>query len=132
MTSTQERGPGGTRGGLGEFLGGLGLAGLGLYLLFGRVVVHTGTFFGLFGGFGEGGNIAVVLVPFVISIAVLYGNGGSKLGWGLLALSMLLLVLEVVSSLRMSFKPTSLPIFLAMVACVAVGLGMIARSLREH
>lgn len=127
--------PGGSEGGVGHFLIGALLFFGGMYLVFSRVIVTSGHFFGgMFGGMfggssmGHGGGVAVILLPFVAGIATLFTNVSSKLGWGLLIAAMGLLVLNIVSSLEIYFQPTSLPIFLTMFALIAAGLGLIVRS----
>jgi hypothetical protein len=128
------RGAGGTPGGLGAFFGGCAVSGLGLYLLFSRVVVHSGGFWhGVVGsGFGQGGGIAVILAPFVLGIALLFVDGISKLGWGLTIASLLMLLLEIVTSLRIAFAPTSLPLLLFILGLVGAGMGLVIRSLRAQ
>lgn len=127
--------PGGSEGGLTHFLVGAVLFFGGLYLVFSRVVVHGGHFFGgyfgsAFGGgmVGHGGGIAVILLPFVAGIATLFVDVRSKLGWGLMALALALLTFNIVASLDIYFQPTSLPVFLAMFGLVAAGLGLVLRS----
>lgn len=130
---TTKRGSGGTPGGVRDFLIGLGLCGVGLYLVFSRVIVQGGQFFGGYmgGAFGQGGSIAVMLVPFVIGVAWLFYDSQSKVGWAALAGSLLLLVFNVVTSLDIYFQPTSLPTFLLMFVMIAAGLGLIVRSFRD-
>ena len=127
-------GAGGTPGGLGPFFGGAGLSGLGIYLLFSRVVVSAGYgFVGRYGAsFAPGGGVAVVLVPFAVGVAMLFGNGRSVGGWVLTALGLGLTVVEIISSLSIHFQPTSLPAFLGMVTMIAGGFGMILKSLRDQ
>lgn len=127
-------GAGGTPGGIGHFFGGIGLCGIGLYLLFSRVVVEAGYWFhGAFGdSFGHGGSIAVVLMPFVIGVAILFANGRSMTGWVFLGLGLLLLVVEIVTSLRIHFRPTSLPAVLGMFVMMAGGVGLVIRSLKSQ
>ena len=127
--------PGGSEGGVTHFLTGILLFFGGMYLVFSRVVVHSGHFFGgyfggMFGGgmAGHGGGIAVMLLPVVAGIALLFNSVSSKLGWGLLALALALLTFNIISSLDIYFQPTSLPVFLAMFALIAAGLGLILRS----
>jgi len=122
--------PGGTEGGAGSFLVGVVLLVAGFWLVFSRVVIHGGHFFGGFmSDFGHGGSVAVMLVPFVLGIAVLFGNARSKMGWGLLATAILLLTANIIMSLEIYFRPTGLPTFLAMFAFVGAGLGLIIKGL---
>lgn len=128
--------PGGSEGGGSYFLTGSMLFLGGLYLVFSRVVVHGGHFFGgMFGGMfggstaGHGGGVAVILLPFVAGIATLFVNVKSKLGWAMLTLAMVLLVGNIISSLEIYFQPTNLPTFLAMFGLTAAGLGLILRAM---
>ena len=122
--------PGGTEGGGGSFLLGLALLGGGLWLVFSRVVVHGGSFFGgMMGARGHGGGVAVMLLPFVLGLALLFNNARSKLGWGLLTAAILLLSAHIIMSLEIYFQPTGLPTFLAMFGFVGAGLGLIIKGL---
>jgi hypothetical protein len=126
------RNPGGTPGGLGLFLGGCGLSALGSYLLFSRVIVSAGYWWqGPTGiGLGQGGGVAMVLLPFFGGIAFLFRSAESKLGWCLLVTGLALLVLEIILSLRIHFQPTPLTVVLLMVGAIAAGVGMVLRSLK--
>lgn len=130
---SQLQGAGGTPGGITHFFVGSGLAGLGLYLLFSRVVVSSGGMWhGYFGAhYGAGPSLGVTVGPFVAGVALLFFDGRSKLGWGLSVASLLLLAAEIVTSLRVHFEPTRLPVLLAMIAMVGAGFGLIGRSLRS-
>ena len=122
------RGAGGTSGGLGQFLVGLVLAGIGIYLLFDRVTVHTS-----FWRFGSGGSaFGVTLIPLLIGIAVLFFNGKSKLGWVLAIAGLGAIVVGVVSNMDIYFQNTSLMVTLIMLGLIAAGLGLIVRSLRPQ
>ncbi len=129
---TDLRNPGGTPGGLGLFLGGCGLSALGSYLLFSRVIVSAGYWWqGTTGlGLGQGGGVALVLLPFFGGIALLFRSAQSKTGWVLLIAGIALLVLEIIMSLRIHFTPTPLPVVLLMIGSIAAGVGMVLRSLR--
>lgn len=125
--------PGGTPGGLGEFIAGIGLCGVGFWLLASRVVVVGGRLFGgALGNFGGGGGFAVLLLPFVAGVTLLFRDGRSRWGWPLVGVGLGLMVLDVITSLDLHFQATPLPIFLLMVGSVAAGLGLILRSLRDH
>ena len=126
--------PGGTPGGISHFVGGCGLSGLGLYLLFSRVVVTAGDWFhGAFGvRMGPSGGLAVVLAPFIIGVGLLFANGSSRAGWATVVASLALLVVEILTSLHVHVQPTSLPVLLGMLTMVGGGLGLIARSFRAQ
>ncbi len=125
------QGAGGTPGGIGHFVVGSGLAAGGLYLLFSRVVVSAGMWHGYFGAhYGAGGSIGTVTVPFIAGVGLLFFDARSRLGWLMLAGSLVLLAVEVITSLQIHFMPTTLPTLLVMLGLIGGGLGMIARSFR--
>ncbi len=121
------RGAGGTPGGLGEFLLGLGLIVVGGYLFLQQVTVSSGhwTLWG-YDAFG------LSLVPFLIGLGVVFYNGKSVLGWFLVSAGILIILAGVIANLRVYFAPTSLYNTLAMLGMIAIGVGLVARSVREH
>jgi hypothetical protein len=121
----KSRGAGGTPGGLGEFFTGLALAAGGGYLLMNQVTVTSG-FWQLWGYNAFG----ISLIPLLIGIALLFFDGRSKLGWLLTAFGALVILLGIISNLTIFFRPTSLFNTLIILALLAAGLGLIARSLR--
>lgn len=129
------RDPGGTPGGIGEFLGGIALCGLGVWMLASRVVVHGGAFLGgwLGAGMGSGGGgVLTMVVPLVAGVALLFRDAGSRWGWVLVAVALGLMTLDILTSLDFHFRATPLPMFLVMVGAVGAGLGLVLRSLRDH
>jgi hypothetical protein len=124
-------GAGGTPGGISHFFIGSGLSAMGLYLLFSRVVVSAGMWHGYFGmNYGPGGSIGTVTVPFIAGVGLLFFDARAKLGWAMLVGSLVLLTVEVITSLQIHFLPTTLPTLLAMLGLIGGGLGLIARSFR--
>lgn len=125
--TTDSRGPGGTSGGLGEFLLGLGLVVGGGYLVLNQVSVGGGTwnFFG-YNAFG------LSLIPLLIGIGLLFFNGKSLPGWFLTGAGTLIIVVGVIANLQIFFRPTSLFNTLLMLGLLAAGIGLVARSLRAH
>ena len=121
------RSPGGTPGGLGEFLGGLALVVAGGYLLLNQVTVTSGfwSFFG-YNAFG------LSLVPLLIGIGALFYNGKSVLGWLLTGAGALIIFVGILSHLHIFFQPTSLYNTLFMLGALAAGIGLVARSVRPH
>lgn len=121
------RGAGGTPGGLGEFLLGLGLIVVGGYLFLQQVTVSSGhwTLWG-YDAFG------LSLVPFLIGLGVVFYNGKSVLGWFLVSAGILIILAGVIANLRVYFAPTSLYNTLSMLGMIAIGVGLVARSVREH
>src|SRR5687768_8259088 len=121
-------GPGGTPGGTGEFLIGLVLTAIGVYLLFQRVTVHTS--FWRFGGLTN--SFGISLIPLVLGIAVLFFNGKSILGWLLTLGSLLFIVVGVIANMDIYFERTSLWNTLVMLGLMGAGIGLVAKGLRPH
>jgi len=125
------RNPGGTRGGMGEFLLGLALLVVGGYLFLDNVVVSSS---GGFWGWGVGwrGSFGISLIPLFIGVALLFFNGKSALGWVLTAGGALAILAGIIVSLDVHWRPSSLYYTVAILVLMAGGVGLIVRSLREH
>jgi len=121
--------PGGTPGGGGEFLLGLVMMGIGIYMVFSRVIVHT-SFWRYFGSAGT--SFGVTLLPLLVGIGVLTVNGKSVLGWLLSGAGILLILVGVLMNLDIYFQPTSLWMTVIMFGLIASGLGLFAKALRPH
>ena len=124
---TNVRGAGGTPGGVGEFLLGLGMAVAGAYMLTSRVVVSGGwwTVWG-YNSFG------LSLVPLIFGIGLLFFNGRSVAGWLLLFVGVVIIFAGVLMNLQIYFQQTSLFNTVVMLVLLAGGVGLVARSLRSH
>lgn len=125
--SPSMRGPGGTSGGLGTFLLGLGMLVVGGYLLLARVTVGSGAW--LLWGYNAFG---LSLLPLLGGIGWLFYDGRSVGGWLLTGAGALIIVAGIVANLHVYFGPTSLFDTLVVLGLLAGGLGLIARSLREQ
>jgi len=125
MTKEKFVGAGGTPGGIGQFFIGLLLAGIGIYLIFNQVQVTTS--WGHLWGFNSFG---LSLVPLLIGIGTLFYNGRSMVGWILTVLGLGIILAGILMNVDIYFKPTSLYNTLFMLAMLAAGIGLIARSLR--
>jgi hypothetical protein len=121
------RGAGGTSGGVGEFLLGLGMAVAGAYLLTQRVTVTSGywTLWG-YNAFG------LSLLPLLFGIGILFFNGRSAAGWLLTFAGVVIILAGIIANLGVYFQPTSLFNTLVMLVLLAGGIGLVARSLRAH
>ena len=121
------RGAGGTSGGVGEFLLGLGMAVAGAYLLTQRVTVTSGywTLWG-YNAFG------LSLLPLLFGIGLLFFNGRSIAGWLLTFVGVVIILAGIIMNLDIYFQPTSLFNTLVMLVLLAGGIGLVARSLRAH
>ncbi len=121
------RGAGGTPGGLGSFLAGSGMVVGGGYLLLTRVTVSSGLW--QLWGYNAFG---LSLLPLLIGIGLLFFDGRSLAGWLLTAAGALIILVGIVANLHVYFRPTSLFDTLMILALLAGGLGLVARSLRPQ
>src|SRR5215204_3333992 len=123
----ERRGAGGTRGGVGEFLLGLGMSVAGAYLLTQRVTVTSGywTLWG-YNAFG------LALLPLHFGVGLLFFNGRSIAGWLLTFAGVVIIFVGIVANLGVYFQPTSLFNTLLMLVLLAGGIGLVARALRPH
>ena len=121
------RGAGGTSGGMGEFLMGMGLIVVGGYLLLKQIIVSSGGW-SLWGYDAFG----MSLIPFLLGLGLVFYNGKSMIGWFLVSSGILIIVAGVIVNLRVYFAPTSLYNTLMMLGMVAIGVGLVARAVRDH
>ena len=123
----RRRGAGGTSGGVGEFLLGLGMSVAGAYLLTQRVTVTSGywTLWG-YNAFG------LSLLPLLFGIGILFFNGRSIAGWLLTFVGVVVILAGIIMNLGIYFQATSLFNTLVMLVLLAGGIGLVARSLRTH
>lgn len=128
MTSeTTTRGAGGTSGGIGQFLIGLGMAIAGGWLLTNQVTVTSG-YWHLWGYNGFG----LSLLPLILGIGFLFFNGRSVIGWLLTFAGAVIIFVGILTNLDIYFRPTSLFNTLLMLVLFAGGIGLVARSLRAQ
>lgn len=118
---------GGTRGGLGMFLGGLAMVIAGLYLLFQQVDVHGGYWH--WGG-SHDRSFGLTLLPLLAGVGMLFWDGSSKIGWLLAGAGLLILVLGIIANMRIHLRSMSLFDTLIILVLIAGGLGVLIRSLR--
>jgi hypothetical protein len=121
------RGAGGTPGGIGEFLLGLGMAVGGAYLLTNQVTVSSS--YWLIGGYNAFG---LSLVPLLFGVGLLFFNGRSLFGWLLTLAGAVIIFFGVIANLHIYFQPTSLFNTIIMLVLLAGGIGLVARSLKAH
>ena len=134
-------GAGGTPGGVGGFFGGVFLFLLGGYFFLDSVYVTVGGYgmvcgflynqYGMGGaGFGQNSGMAVIFVPFLAGVGILFYDAAKKLGWILVLVGLLLIGVEIVSRLRFVMA-TKLTHLLLMMGLMAGGVGMVLRSLKS-
>jgi len=127
VTTETTRGAGGTSGGIGTFLVGLGMAIAGGWLLTNQVTVTSG-YWHLWGYNGFG----LSLIPLILGIGFLFFNGRSIIGWLLTFAGAIIIFVGILTNLDIYFRPTSLFNTLLMLVLFAGGIGLVARSLRAH
>ena len=108
------------------FFGGLAMVVGGGYLLLNQVEVHSG-----FWSWWGGQTFGLTLVPLLVGIGFLLFDGRSLVGWILSGAGALIIVAGILVNLQIYFRTTSLYNTLLMLALLAGGLGLIARSLRR-
>src|SRR5262245_13702433 len=126
-------GAGGTPGGIGMFLLGLALAVAGGWLLTNQVTVSSEYF-------ASGFMVPVInyrmnsfglsLIPFIIGIGFLFFNGKSIIGWLLTIAGLVIILVGILISLHIFFRPTSLFNTLLMLVLLFAGVGLVLRSLK--
>ena len=121
------RNVGGTPGGLGPFLFGLGLLAVGVYLLFQQVDVHGGYWRW---GSSPDNTFGLTLIPMLLGIGILFYDGSSKVGWIVASLGLLIIIAGVVANLQIHFRRTSLWNTVLILVLIAGGIGVIVRSVR--
>ena len=119
--------PGGTSGGLVEFVIGLAMSIAGGYMLVSRVVVTSG-----FWNWGGYSTFGLSLVPLIFGIAFVFFNGRSVIGWFLIFASAIIIGSGILMNLQIYFQPTSLFNTIVMIVLFAGGLGLIARAVMKH
>jgi hypothetical protein len=127
MADTSLRSPGGTPGGLGQFLIGLAMAVAGGYLITTHVTVSSGAWT-VWGHSAFG----LSLVPFIFGVAILFFNGRSIPGWLLLFAGLVIILTGIIMNLQIYFQSTNLYALLVMLVLLFGGIGLLARSFRAH
>jgi uncharacterized protein len=124
-TTLNQRGAGGTPGGVGQFFIGVIMAAAGGYLILNQVQVTTSFWrFGQYGGFG------LTMLPLLVGVAFLFYNGKSIVGWLLTVVGAAIILASILMNMDIYFRQTTLFNTLVMLGLLFAGLGLIARSLR--
>ena len=113
------------------FFIGLILLGAGLFWLFQRTSVAT---VGIFSGGLLFGNITIptgaVLLPLVIGIILLFFLEDKRIfGWIVTAIGLVVVILSILMSVRITLEKTSLFEFVCIFGFIAAGTGLLLRTL---
>jgi len=119
--------PGGTSGGLIEFVIGLAMAIAGGYMLVSHVIVSSA-----FWNWNGYNTFGLSLVPLIFGIGFVFFNGKSIIGWILIFASAIIIGSGILMNLQIYFQPTSLFNTIVMLVLFAGGLGLIARAVMAH
>lgn len=109
-----------------EFLMGLVLLGVGLFMLSKRVIVSSG--FGLFSIGGFDMTTGTVVIPLMIGIILYFLKPKSLIPKLIILLSSVFIIVAIIMSVRLRFVPTSLFDYLLIIVLIAVGTGLVLRS----
>jgi hypothetical protein len=121
------RGAGGTSGGISLFLIGLGMAVAGGWLITNQVTVTSG-----FWQWGGHNTFGLTLIPLIVGIGLLFFNGRSIAGWLLTFCGAIIILVGIITNLEIYFRPTTLFNTVMMLALLAGGIGLVAKSLRAR
>ena len=131
------KGSGGTEGGVFEYLVGLCLAGLAIYLFFDSVHMASGqygVFSGMLGGGRQGGHwdttsMGIIFVPFGIGVFSLFVNAEQKWAWWIAWIGLAVIAIEMLSRIRflMEIKTSH---FILMLVLFLFGCALMFRSYR--
>ena len=115
--------PGGTDGGIIEFVIGLAMSLSGAYMLISRVVVASS-----FWNWGGYNSFGLSLIPLIFGVAFVFFSGKSVIGWILIFASVIFIASGILMNLQIYFQPTSLFNTVIMLVLFAGGIGLIARA----
>ena len=115
--------PGGTSGGVIEFVIGFIMAISGGYMLISRVIVTSG-----FWNWGGYNTFGLSLIPLIFGIAFVFFNARSIVGWLLIFASVVIIGSGILMNLQVYFQPTSLFNTVIMLILFAGGIGLIGRA----
>lgn len=112
-----------------EFLGGLAMLVVGLYLFTNKATVQTSFFSGGLSFFGMHLNSGLVIIPFIIGIVWLFvkpSSFGAKLVVGL---GILIIIVSVIASTTIRLPRITLYEWILYIVLIFGGAGLLARAL---
>ena len=112
-----------------EFLGGLAMLIVGLYLFTGKATVQTSFFSGTLSLHGFSFNSGLVIIPFIIGIVWLFvkpSSFGAKLVTGA---GVLIIIVSVIASTTISLPKITLYEWILYLVLIFGGAGLLARAL---
>lgn len=112
-----------------QFLGGLAMLVVGLFILSQKVMVSSG-FFGAdiwFGSFHM--NNGLIMIPFIIGIVWMFASGGSFLSKVFTGIGVLLIIAAIILSTRIYLVHLTLYEWILILVLIFGGAGLLARVL---
>jgi uncharacterized protein len=119
---------GGTKGGFWEFGVGVILLIVGGYLFMDNVTVSSMSS----SRWSGAGTFGLSLLPLFAGITFLFVDGKSWIGWLLAVAGAAIIFVGVIARLNVYWRPVTLYYTLAIIGCIAAGLGLIVRAIRAH
>ena len=114
-----------------KFLAGLVMLGVGLFMVFNNITVSSnwgmGGYLFSFGSFNLSNGM--IMLPILIGIGMLFFMRKRIYGWIVLAIGIIFVLLSVIMSTHITWRPTSAYIFIIMFGLVAAGSGLVLREL---
>lgn len=115
-----------------QFLGGLAMLAVGLFILSQKVMV-TSTFFGigmLFGGFHISNGI--VIIPFIIGIVWMFASDGSFVSKVFTGFSVLLIIVAIILTTNLRLVRITMFEWILILVLIFGGAGMVAKILLSN
>ena len=131
--SEPREGAGGTPGGTGQFVLGIGMVIAGGYMLLNSIRIVHGFGFGHglynFGGFGV--TSGMILLPFIIGVLIIFYDSSKWYGWLIAGGSVLALIVGAIASIRFSFTGMSAFDILVILVLLFGGIGLVLAAVRD-
>lgn len=131
--TSPNRGAGGTPGGVGRFLLGIGMVIVGAYLLLNAIRVVHGFGFGrglyTIGGFGI--TSGMILIPFLVGVVIVFYDRDKWYGWLLTLGSLLALVIGAIASIQFSLAGMSAFDIIVILVLLFGGVGLVFNSVQD-
>lgn len=112
-----------------EFLGGLAMLVIGLFIFTNKVTVQTAFFSGTFVIWGVNINSGLVIIPFIIGTVLLFARPHSFIAKIITGLGLLLIIISIVTTTTIMLPRISLFEWLMYLVLIFGGLGLVCRAL---
>lgn len=134
-------GPGGSSGGFKQFFIGLGMMGVGFYLLLSKIMVSSS--FGMGYSLYRFHNVAntgmnmnlttgTIFIPMIIGIMWIFYDAKSIWGWVISLISLAAMIVGVLTSLKISMQHMTSFDLITILVLAFGGLGLFLRSLKNY